>query len=148
MSDVLDYKVHWDDVQFVQITLDPGETVSFILQKLQWDGLAFLHAGWSIVKMNLAEGQSIQVDTWCVVWFESSVDYSIEWVGGIKNALFAGQWFFLTTLTGAWTVYLQSLPFSKMADKVISAAWFSGRSGSTQLWGIWDLASIAGKIIK
>lgn len=93
----------------------------FILQRLSGDGYAFIHAGGSIIKKELGHGQRLKVDTGCLVAFEPSVDYSIEFVGGFKNALFGGEGMFLATVTGPGTVYLQSLPFSRLADRIVSA---------------------------
>ncbi|MCF7801328.1 MAG: TIGR00266 family protein [Candidatus Marinimicrobia bacterium] len=96
----------------------------FILQRLQGDGMAFIHAGGTIVKRYLIPGQSLRVDTGCLVAFAPSVQYDIEFVGGFKNALFGGEGLFLTTLTGPGEVYLQSLPFSRLADRIHAAARF------------------------
>ena len=245
MSDEIDYKIHWDDVQFVQIVLDPDETIVaeagtmlfkdtdiemqtnmdwwmmswlwrivtwesffitsftnkslewkrqvsfaapypwkiikldlaelgweficqkdsflcaakwtdiwiaftkkiwawifwgewFILQRLNWDWVAFIHAGWTIIKMQLEEWQSIEVDTWCIVWFSPSVDYDIKFVWGFKNALFGWEGLFLAKMTWPWLVYLQSLPFSRMADRIIAASGSVWRKWETGLGWIWD----------
>lgn len=94
----------------------------FILQKLTGDGLAFIHAGGAILPLDLASGQKLRVDTGCVVGFQPSVDYDIQMVGGFKNALFGGEGLFLATLTGPGRVYLQSLPFSRLADRILAAS--------------------------
>ncbi len=94
----------------------------FILQKLSGDGFAFVHAGGTLVKRTLSTGETLRVDTGCLAAFEESVDYSIEFVGGLKTAFFGGEGLFFTTLTGPGTVYLQTLPFSRMADRVMTAA--------------------------
>ncbi len=94
----------------------------FILQKLVGDGLAFIHAGGTIIKRELGPMERIRIDTGCLVGFEKGVDYDIQLVGGIKNTLFGGEGFFLTTLTGPGTVYLQSLPFSRIADRINKAS--------------------------
>ncbi|MGB3509164.1 MAG: TIGR00266 family protein [Microcoleaceae cyanobacterium] len=93
----------------------------FILQKLQGNGLAFVHAGGTIISKNLAPGEELRVDTGSVVGFSTSVEYDIQMVGGIKDALFAGEGLFLTKLTGPGLVYLQSLPLSKLAKKISGA---------------------------
>ncbi len=93
----------------------------FILQKLSGDGLAFVHAGGTIVEKYLKPGESLRVDTGCLVGLAPSVDYDIKFVGGFKNALFGGEGLFLTSLTGPGLVYLQSLPFSRLADRIVSA---------------------------
>lgn len=92
----------------------------FILQKLEGDGLAFCHAGGTVVSRRLEAGESLRVDTGCLVAFESSVDYDIQTVSGIKTAFFGGEGLFYARLTGPGTVWLQSLPFSRLAGKVIS----------------------------
>lgn len=102
----------------------------FILQRLTGDGLSFIHAGGAIIQRQLAPGERLRVDTGCLVAFQSSVDYDIELMGGFKNALFGGEGLFLATLTGPGLVYLQSLPFSRMADRILSAARFSNREES------------------
>ncbi|NLW30633.1 MAG: TIGR00266 family protein, partial [Fibrobacter sp.] len=86
----------------------------FILQRLSGDGMAFIHAGGTIVEKNLEIGQSLRVDTGCLVAFQPSVNYDIQFVGGFKNALFGGEGLFLATLRGPGKVYLQSLPFSRL----------------------------------
>lgn len=90
----------------------------FILQRLSGDGLAFIHAGGSVVKKELVN-ETIRVDTGCLVAFTSGVDYNIEMVKGLKSMFFGGEGLFLATLSGTGTVYLQSLPFSKLADRII-----------------------------
>ncbi len=94
----------------------------FILQKLQGDGLVFMHAGGTILKRELVAGERLRVDTGCIVGFASGVDYDIQFIGGFKNALFGGEGLFLATLTGPGIVYLQSLPFSRLADSIIAAS--------------------------
>lgn len=93
----------------------------FILQRLAGEGLAFVHAGGTIIKKDLMPGQTLKVDTGCLVAFSPSVDYDIQFVGGFKNALFGGEGLFLAKLTGPGTVYLQSLPLSRLADRLTSA---------------------------
>lgn len=94
----------------------------FILQRLQGSGLAFLHAGGMVIKRELAHGEMLRVDTGCLVGFDESVDYNIQFVGGFKNALFGGEGLFLACVSGPGTVYLQTLPLSKLADRLHSAA--------------------------
>src|SRR5215207_2237018 len=94
----------------------------FILQKLQGDGYAFMHAGGAIHQRDLASGEVLRVDTGCIVAFQPSVDYSIELVGGIKSALFGGEGLFFATLRGPGRVWLQSLPLSRMAGRIMAAA--------------------------
>jgi len=99
----------------------------FILQKLTGDGRAFVHAGGTIVEKNLAAGETLRVDTGCLVAFDTSVDYDIQFVGGFTNALFGGEGLFLAKLTGPGKVYLQSLPFSRLADRVLAAAKYQNK---------------------
>lgn len=94
----------------------------FILQRLEGDGLAFVHAGGTIIEKDLTAGESLRVDTGCLVAFAPTVDYDIQFVGGFKNALFGGEGIFLARLTGPGKVYLQSLPFSRLADRITAAA--------------------------
>jgi uncharacterized protein (TIGR00266 family) len=98
----------------------------FILQKLTGDGMAFVHAGGSVFPMDLKPGQTLRVDTGCIVAFEPTVDYDIQMVRGFKNALFGGEGLFLATLSGPGRVYLQTLPFSRMADRIVSASKMGG----------------------
>ncbi len=93
----------------------------FILQKLEGDGMAFVHAGGTIIKKEL-RGETLRVDTGCLVGFTDGIDYDIQRAGGLKSMLFGGEGMFLTTLSGHGTVYLQSLPFSRLADRIIQAA--------------------------
>ena len=90
----------------------------FILQRLTGDGLAFIHAGGTIIERDLKPGEMLRVDTGCVVGFSPSVNYDVQFVGGFKNALFGGEGLFLVNLTGPGKVYLQSLPFSKLVDRI------------------------------
>jgi uncharacterized protein (TIGR00266 family) len=94
----------------------------FILQKLTGDGLAFVHAGGTIIPKDLKQGEHLRVDTGCLVAFAPTVDYDIQMVGGFKNMLFGGEGLFLASLTGPGLVYLQSLPFSRLADRIMAAA--------------------------
>lgn len=93
----------------------------FILQRLVGNGLAFVHSGGTIIQRNLMPGEVLKVDTGCLVAFSPSVDYDIQFVGGFKNALFGGEGLFLAKLTGPGTVYLQSLPLARLADRLTSA---------------------------
>lgn len=108
----------------------------FILQRLEGDGLAFVHAGGTIIEKDLAAGESLRVDTGCLVAFAPTVDYDIQFVGGFKNALFGGEGLFLARLTGPGQVYLQSLPFSRLADRIFAAARFQQRGEQKGIGGI------------
>ena len=94
----------------------------FIMQKLEGDGLAFVHAGGTLHRRELKAGEILKVDTGCVVGFTQDVDYDIEFVGGIKNTVFGGEGLFFATLRGPGTVYIQSLPFSRLAGRVLAMA--------------------------
>jgi len=94
----------------------------FIMQRLQGDGMVFIHAGGTLAERPLKPGQILRVDTGCIVAFQPSVSYDIQFVGRIKSALFGGEGLFFTTLTGPGKVWLQSLPFSRLADRIIAAA--------------------------
>ncbi|HJU65368.1 MAG TPA: TIGR00266 family protein [Gemmatimonadaceae bacterium] len=94
----------------------------FILQKLVGDGLVFLHASGTLHTMELAPGESLRVDTGCLVAFEPTVSYDIQMVPGIKTALFGGEGLFFVNLVGPGKVILQTLPFSRLADRIIAAA--------------------------
>ena len=93
----------------------------FILQKLRGDGLAFLHAGGTIVEKEL-NGESILIDTGCIVGFTPGLEYSIERAGNLKSMFFGGEGMFLATVKGTGKVYLQSLPFSRLADRIVKHA--------------------------
>ena len=94
----------------------------FILQKLEGDGLAFVHAGGAVVERTLAAGETMRLDTGCLVAFEKQVDYDIQFVKGIKTALFGGEGLFYASLTGPGKIWAQSLPFSRLASRVWAAA--------------------------
>lgn len=102
----------------------------FIMQKLEGDGLAFMHAGGTVIEKDLAAGQVLKIDTGCLVAKMPSVDMSITFVGGVKSALFGGEGFFFTQLEGPGKVWLQSLPFSRLAGKVHESA---PQTGTTQV---------------
>ena len=96
----------------------------FILQRLEGNGLAFIHAGGCIIEKDLRAGETLKVDTGCIVGFSSNVDYDIQFVGGFKNALFGGEGLFLAKLTGPGKVFLQSLPLSRLSDRILQSARF------------------------
>jgi len=101
----------------------------FILQRLQGDGMAFVHASGTIVKRELRGDESLRVDTGCLVAFTPGVEYSIERAGNLKSMFFGGEGLFLATLRGTGTVWLQSLPFSRLADRILAHAPRAGGSG-------------------
>jgi uncharacterized protein (TIGR00266 family) len=100
----------------------------FILQKLEGDGLAFIHAGGAVVSRELAAGETLRLDTGCLVAFESSVAYDIQMVKGIKTFLFGGEGLFFAALTGPGKIWIQSLPFSRLAGRVLSAVPRGGKT--------------------
>ena len=101
----------------------------FIMQRLQGDGWAFVHAGGMLQERTLAPGELVRVDTGCIVALQPSVDYDIEYVGKIKTALFGGEGLFFATLRGPGRIWLQSLPLSRMANRIVSAVPGLGRGG-------------------
>lgn len=100
----------------------------FILQKIEGDGIAFVHAGGTVIEKELLPGQALKIDTGCIVAMTDSVDYDIQFVGGFKNALFGGEGIFYAVLKGPGKVWIQSLPFSRLASRVMSAG-MGGRTG-------------------
>lgn len=99
----------------------------FILQRLRGDGMAFVHAGGTVIEKTL-HSETIKVDTGCIVAFTPSVSYDIQMAGSLKSMFFGGEGMFLATLSGSGTVYLQSLPFSRMADRILAHAPSAGGS--------------------
>lgn len=93
----------------------------FILQRLRGDGLTFVHAGGTVIEKKLNQ-ETLRVDTGCLVAFTTGIDYDIQRAGGLKSMFFGGEGLFLATLSGTGTVYLQSLPFSRMADRILQHA--------------------------
>jgi len=108
----------------------------FILQRLEGDGMAFVHAGGAIIEKVLQPGETLRVDTGCLVAFALSVSYDIQFVGGFKNALFGGEGLFLAKMTGPGIVYLQSLPFSRLADRIFAASRFQQKGEQKGIAGI------------
>jgi uncharacterized protein (TIGR00266 family) len=94
----------------------------FIMQKLEGDGLAFCHSGGTVLERRLAAGEILRVDTGCLVAYTPDVDFDIEFVGGIKTALFGGEGLFFAVLRGPGTVWMQSLPFARLASRIFAAA--------------------------
>src|SRR5205823_5760885 len=101
----------------------------FIMERLQGDGWVFVHAGGALTERTLGPGEIIRVDTGCIVAFQPSVDYDIQYVGKIKSAIFGGEGLFFATLRGPGRVWLQSLPLSRLANRIIAAAPRAGGSG-------------------
>jgi len=101
----------------------------FIMQRLQGDGWAFVHAGGALLERTLAPGELLRIDTGCIVALQPSVNYEIEYVGKIKSALFGGEGLFFATLRGPGRVWLQSLPLSRLANRIVAAVPGLGRGG-------------------
>jgi uncharacterized protein (TIGR00266 family) len=104
----------------------------FILERLSGRGTAFIHAGGNLMEFDLQPGQTMRIDTGCVVAFEESVSYDIQFVGGFKNALFGGEGLFLATLSGPGKCTLQTLPFSRLAGRILGAT----KEGSSSVAGV------------
>mgnify|MGYP003384323121 CR=1 FL=1 len=104
----------------------------FILQKLEGDGLAFVHAGGAIIEKTLQPGETLRVDTGCVVAFTSDVDFDIQYVGNVKTALFGGEGLFFATVRGPGRVWLQSLPLARLANRIVGASKVGGSQGGEQ----------------
>ena len=104
----------------------------FIMQKLEGDGMAFVHAGGSVIEKKLELGEVLKIDTGCLVAFTRDVDYDIEMVRGVRNMIFGGEGIFLARLEGPGTVWIQSLPFSRLADRVLQASRHYGKGGKDE----------------
>jgi uncharacterized protein (TIGR00266 family) len=104
----------------------------FIMQKLEGDGMAFVHAGGSIIEKKLELGEVLKIDTGCLVAFTRDVDYDIEMVRGVRNVIFGGEGIFFARLEGPGTVWIQSLPFSRLADRVLQASRHYGKGGKDE----------------
>lgn len=115
----------------------------FILQRLTGDGMVFVHAGGTVIEKDLAPGETLRVDTGCIVAFAITVDYDIQFVGGFKNALFGGEGLFLAKMTGPGKVYLQSLPFARLVDRIKRGISFGQTGGESR-----GVAGIGGDILK
>ncbi|MBF9059634.1 TIGR00266 family protein [Rhodobacterales bacterium HKCCSP123] len=107
----------------------------FILQRLNGDGMAFIHVGGTVIRRELQPGEVLRVDTGCLAAMSGTVQYDIERSGNLKSMIFGGEGIFLATLRGPGTVYLQSLPFSRLADRVLRAAMPGGRKGEGSVLG-------------
>jgi uncharacterized protein (TIGR00266 family) len=114
----------------------------FIMQKLDGDGLAFVHAGGTVVRRELQPGQTLMIDTGCIVALTPNVNFEIQYVGKIKTALFGGEGLFFAKVTGPGTVWLQSLPFSRLASRVFAAA--PQRGGSREEGSLLGAGAIGG----
>jgi uncharacterized protein (TIGR00266 family) len=116
----------------------------FIMERLQGDGWAFIHAGGMLIERTLGPGELLRVDTGCLVALQPAVDYDIEFVGKIKSALFGGEGLFFATLRGPGRIWLQSLPLSRMARRIVAAAPQTGRGGKEEGSVLGTLGDIIG----
>jgi uncharacterized protein (AIM24 family) len=111
----------------------------FIMEKLEGDGLAFMHAGGHVLEKNLSSREVLKVDTGCIVAFTSTVDYDIQFIGGIKNTLFGGEGVFFATLSGPGKVWIQSLPVSRLAGRILQYATVNRKEEGSILGGIGNM---------
>jgi uncharacterized protein (AIM24 family) len=111
----------------------------FIMQKLEGDGLAFCHAGGHIIKRTLKPGETLRVDTGCIVAYTQEVDYDIKYVGGVKNMIFGGEGIFFATLRGPGQVWLQTLPISRLASRVLSFGTSTRKEEGSILGGLGNI---------
>jgi len=107
----------------------------FIMEKLEGDGMAFVHSGGNIIERHLNYGELLKIDTGCVVAFTSGINYDIQFVGGIKNTIFGGEGVFYATLSGPGTVWIQSLPISRLASRILSYGSAGGRKEEGSILG-------------
>jgi uncharacterized protein (TIGR00266 family) len=111
----------------------------FIMQKLEGDGMAFVHAGGHVFEKQLQPGELLRIDTGCLVAYTQTIDYDIQFVGGIKNTLFGGEGLFFATLRGPGKVWIQTLPISRLASRIISYGSFQRKEEGGMLGGLGNL---------
>lgn len=111
----------------------------FIMEKLEGDGLAFLHASGYVQQKQLASGEILKIDTGCIVGFTATVDYDIQFVGGIKNTIFGGEGLFFAQLRGPGKVWVQSLPVSRLAARILSYGTYKRKEEGSILGGIGNM---------
>lgn len=111
----------------------------FIMEKLEGDGMAFMHAGGHVLERILQAGEVLKVDTGCIVGFTADVDYDIQFVGGIKNTIFGGEGLFFATLRGPGKVWIQSLPVSRLAGRILAYGTYSRKEEGSVLGGLGNL---------
>lgn len=119
----------------------------FILQRLTGDGVALVHAGGTLVHRDLKPGETLKLDTGCLVAMTPSITYDIQMVGGIKNTLFGGEGLFLATVTGPGRVWVQSLPFARLAGRIVATAGGRGKTGKDEgsiLGGLGGVGGLGG----
>lgn len=111
----------------------------FIMERLEGDGMAFVHAGGHVFSRDLAQGEMIKIDTGCLVALTQTVDYDIQFVGGIRNTIFGGEGLFFATLRGPGTVWIQTLPVSRLASRILSYGTGSRKEEGSILGGLGNL---------
>jgi len=111
----------------------------FIMERLEGDGMAFVHAGGHVMQRELQAGELLKIDTGCLVGFTSSVQYDIQFIGGIKNTLFGGEGVFFATLRGPGTIWIQTLPISRLAGRILSYATGKRKEEGSILGGLGNL---------
>jgi uncharacterized protein (AIM24 family) len=111
----------------------------FIMEKLEGDGMAFLHACGHVIEKDLVPGELLKVDTGCIVGFTSTVNYDIQFVGGVKNTLFGGEGLFFATLTGPGKVWIQTLPISRLAGRILAYGTYKRKEEGSILGGIGNI---------
>lgn len=111
----------------------------FIMQKLEGDGMAFVHSGGMVIEKTLKSGETLKVDTGCIVAFTRDINYDIQFVGGIKNTLFGGEGLFFATLTGPGRVWIQSLPISRLAGRILSMGILPRKEEGSILGGLGNI---------
>jgi uncharacterized protein (TIGR00266 family) len=111
----------------------------FIMQKLEGDGMAFVHAGGTIIERELSQGDVLRIDTGCIVAFTGTVNYDIQFVGGIKNTIFGGEGVFFATLSGPGKVWIQSLPISRLASRILAYGTYKRKEEGSILGGLGNL---------
>ncbi len=108
----------------------------FIMQKLEGDGMAFVHAGGHVTERTLQHGEILKVDTGCIVGFTQTVNYDIQFVGGIKNTIFGGEGLFFATLQGPGKVWIQTLPISRLASRILAYGTGQQKRGGKHIRGL------------
>ena len=111
----------------------------FIMEKLEGDGMAFVHAGGHVFKRDLAQGETIKIDTGCLVALTQHVDYDIQFVGGIRNTIFGGEGLFFATLRGPGAVWIQTLPISRLASRILSYGTANRKEEGSILGGLGNM---------
>ena len=111
----------------------------FIMEKLEGDGMAFVHAGGYVMEKELQTGELLKIDTGCIVAFTPSIDYDIQFVGGIKNTIFGGEGLFFATLRGPGKVWIQSLPISRLASRILAFGTYKRKEEGSILGGLGNI---------